>query len=159
VTGPDGSLRRAGAADLRALAGLWLDVTRHHSAIDRQFTPRGDAEPEVIRLLDAQLSDPDTAIFVWDSAGQLQGFCTVRVDRAPPILEETERAEIVDLGVRSEERRRGVGRSLADAALAWVRARGTERVEVRVAARNREGQAFWRALEFDDLMDVLQRRL
>jgi hypothetical protein len=33
------------------------------------------------------------------------------------------------------------------------------RVEVRVAARNSEGQAFWRALGFHDLMDVLQRRL
>jgi hypothetical protein len=33
------------------------------------------------------------------------------------------------------------------------------RVEVRVAARNAEGQAFWRALGFGDFVDVLDRRL
>jgi hypothetical protein len=33
------------------------------------------------------------------------------------------------------------------------------RVEVRVAVRNAEGQAFWRALGYDDLVDVLQRPL
>jgi ribosomal protein S18 acetylase RimI-like enzyme len=159
VTGPGASLRRAESADLSELAGLWLDVTRHHSGIDPLFTLRAGAGPEVSRLLDAQLSDPNTAIFVWESPGRLLGFCTVRVDRAPPILEETVRAEITDLGVRADARRRGIGGALADAALAWARAGGTRRVEVRVAADNREGQAFWRALGFGDLMDVLQRRL
>jgi hypothetical protein len=32
-------------------------------------------------------------------------------------------------------------------------------VVVRVAVRNAEGQAFWRALGFSDWMDVLERRL
>jgi GNAT superfamily N-acetyltransferase len=61
--------------------------------------------------------------------------------------------------VRPAARRRGLGRSLAEAALAWARARGVTRVEVRVAAGNAEGQAFWRSLRFGDLVDVLQRRL
>jgi hypothetical protein len=33
------------------------------------------------------------------------------------------------------------------------------RVEVRVAARNRVGQAFWRGLGFEDFVDVLDRQL
>ena len=40
-----------------------------------------------------------------------------------------------------------------------LRRNGMKRVEVRVASRNPEGQAFWRALGFGDLMDVLHRRL
>jgi hypothetical protein len=48
---------------------------------------------------------------------------------------------------------------LAAAALDWTAERGVDRVEVRVASGNAEGQAFWRGLGFDDLMDVLQRRL
>ncbi|MEZ4291270.1 MAG: GNAT family N-acetyltransferase [Myxococcota bacterium] len=83
----------------------------------------------------------------------------VRIDRAPPILEETERAEITDLGVRPEWRRRGMGRRLVEAAQAWVRDRGVARIEIQVASGNREGQAFWRAMGFADLMDVLHKRL
>ena len=78
----------------------------------------------------------------------LGGLCTVRIDRAPPIGGEVERAEITDLGVIESFRRRGIGRSLVEAASGWVRSRGVERVEVRVATRNPEGQAFWRAIGF-----------
>ena len=87
------------------------------------------------------------------------GFCSVRIDRAPPIQLEVRRAEITDLMVDANERRRGLGRALVESALAWVEGRGVERCEVRVASRNAEGQGFWRSLGFGDLMDVLQRRL
>jgi hypothetical protein len=33
------------------------------------------------------------------------------------------------------------------------------RLEVRVVAGNAEGQGFWRALGYQDFVDVLQRRL
>lgn len=83
----------------------------------------------------------------------------MRLEESSGLLVETARAEIADLGVRPEHRRRGAGRALAEQALGWARSRGAERVEVRVAARNREGQAFWRALGYEGFVDVLQRRL
>jgi len=61
--------------------------------------------------------------------------------------------------VRPAARRRGIGRALAVAATDWVRGCGVQRIEVQVASRNVEGQAFWRALGYGDLMDVLHRRL
>jgi ribosomal protein S18 acetylase RimI-like enzyme len=79
--------------------------------------------------------------------------------RAPAELAERARAEITELWVRPGARRSGLGGSLAGAALAWAREQGAERVEVRVAARNAEGQAFWRALGFGSFVDVLDRRL
>jgi GNAT superfamily N-acetyltransferase len=156
---PGGSLRPAGPADLAGLIELWIEVTAHHARLDPLFTLRSGAEREIRRLLDSFLRDPDGAIFVWQAAEDLLGFCSVRVDRAPPILEETRRAEICDVGVRAMARRRGIGRALVDAALGWTRDRGVARIEVRVVAGNAEGQAFWRGLGFGDLMDVLQRRL
>jgi ribosomal protein S18 acetylase RimI-like enzyme len=154
-----GSLRRAGPPDLSRLAELWLEVARHHAALDPLFALRLDAAAEVQRLLGAEIEDADAEIFVWDAPPELLGFCTVRVDLAPPIFAETRRAEITDVGVRPAARRSGIGRALVDAALEWAHGRGVARIEVRVAVGNREGQAFWRTLGFDDLMDVLQRRL
>jgi GNAT superfamily N-acetyltransferase len=134
-------------------------MAAHHSPLDPLFTLRPGAEPEVRRLLAAIFADPDAAVFVWEVLDDLLGFCAVRIDRAPSILEETRRAEITDLGVTAEARRGGIGRELVEAALAWAKGRDMARVEVRVATRNRESQAFWRSLGFDDLMDVLQRRM
>jgi GNAT superfamily N-acetyltransferase len=61
--------------------------------------------------------------------------------------------------VEPDWRRRGVATQLVRVALGWIRARGVERVEVRVAAGNAEGQAFWRALGFGPYMQILQRRI
>jgi ribosomal protein S18 acetylase RimI-like enzyme len=146
-------------SDLERLTELWTGIAAHHVGLDPFFTLRSDAAPTIGRVLQSQLSDPDAAIFVWEEGSDVRGFCSVRIDRAPPILEETRRAEICDLGVDAASRRCGIGRELVSAAATWVRERGVARIEVRVATGNREGQAFWRKLGFADLLDVLQRRL
>lgn len=94
-----------------------------------------------------------------DERGEPEGLCVVRALHRPPLFAETERGEVESLVVRPEARRRGAGRALAEAAFAWLRARGLARVEVQVAAENGEGRAFWRALGFGPAMDVLSRAL
>lgn len=145
--------------DLDRVAALWTVITRHHESLDPVFRMRADADGELSELLRAIARDPDAAIFVYDDDGDLPGMCIVRVDHSPPIMVEVERAEITDLGVREDARRRGIGSALLEEALRWVRESGTSRVEVQVAVGNRAGQAFWRARGFGDLMDVLHKRL
>ncbi len=153
-------IRPAAERDLDAVVALWIELTRHHEPLDPLFRLREGARGELRELLRAVLHDPDAHVLLHDpGAGPPDGLCIVRVDRAPPIYRETERAEITDLGVRPAVRRRGIGRALAQAALAWVQARGVRRVEVRVVAANAEGRAFWRGLGFAPFVDVLQRRL
>lgn len=156
-----GNVRIAAPQEIDRVAALWTLITEHHVVLDPLFRMRGGAaaESELRRLLLALHRDPDAAIFVFDHEGTPEGLCVVRIDRAPPILEETERAEITDLGVRPPLRRRGVGRRLVEQAEAWVHDRGIARIEIQVAHANREGQAFWRRLGYGDLMDVLHKRL
>lgn len=149
------------------VAALWTMITEHHAGLDPLFRMRRGtvAEGELRELLRAMSRDPDAVILVFDASGEqagpsdLVGLCIVRIDHAPPILEETERAEITDVGVRPTHRRQGIARQLVAAAFDWIRDRGVERVELQVASGNAEGQAFWRALGFSDLMDVLHKRL
>jgi ribosomal protein S18 acetylase RimI-like enzyme len=120
---------------------------------------RADSDTALREVLSALFRDPDAQVLVYDIDGDLPGLCIVRIDRAPPILEEVERAEITDLGVREGLRRRGIGARLVCEAMRWIRASGVRRVEVQVAHGNESGQAFWRAQGFGDLMDVLHKRL
>jgi ribosomal protein S18 acetylase RimI-like enzyme len=163
--GEEGRVRVARMQEIDLVAALWALITEHHAGLDPLFSMRRGpvAEGELRELLRGLSRDSDAQIFVYEEAdgekGTLEGLCIVRIDRAPPILVETERAEITDLGVRPALRRRGVARRLVEAAMAWVRDRGVERVEIQVASGNREGQAFWRAMGYTDLMDVLHKRL
>lgn len=156
-----GRVRIARLREIDRVAALWALITEHHADLDPLFRMRRGpvAEGELRELLRALHRDPDAEILVYDRNGTPEGLCIVRIDRAPPILEETERAEITDLGVRPALRRQGIGRLLVEQAQAWVRDRGVARIEIQVAAGNPEGQAFWRAIGYADLMDVLHKRL
>ncbi|HEY5656629.1 MAG TPA: GNAT family N-acetyltransferase [Myxococcota bacterium] len=153
------AIRRADHRDLERILALWLALIEHHADLDPLFALRSGAETTLRRLLETQLRDAETAVFVRDEGGRLAGFCSVHIERAPPVHREVARAEIMDVLVRAERRRCGIGRALVAAALAWVRGRDVSRVEVRVAAQNAEAQHFWRALDFGPFVDVLHRRL
>lgn len=155
-------IRRATVADAARVARLWAALTREHAQHDPYFRLRRDAAPAIDALVAAILRDRDSLVLLpCDGEGAPAGdaVCIARVDQAPPILEESGRVEITDLYVATALRRRGLGRALATHALAWAADKGISRVEVRVASRNAEGQAFWRALGFGEFVDVLQRRL
>jgi len=151
-------VRSARRADLPALAALWVELVDHHAALDDVFALRAGAASSLVAELGRALDDPDHALFVSDGVG-IAGFCAVQVQRGPPLARESRRAEITELVVATGARRHGHGRALAEAALVWARERGAARVEVRVAAGNAAGQAFWRSLGFGAFVDVLDRRL
>lgn len=154
-------IRPARAQEVDRVSALWTLITEHHAGLDPFFKMRRGpvAEGELRELLRTMQRDPDAELFVAEVEGNLVGLCIVRVDHAPPILEEVERAEITDIGVRPAFRRRGIATALLDAGLEWIRDRGVARVELQVAHGNVEGQAFWRARGFADFMDVLHKRL
>ena len=154
-------LRRARERDLERLVALFSILLEYHAERSPRLALRAGAEAEeqVRRLLAAHLRDGDSRVLVWDEDGNLLGLCIARVLRRPAIFAETERGEIEQLLVRESARRRGVGRALAEAALAWMGERGIRRAEVQVVVENAAARAFWRALGFGSAIDVLERRL
>jgi ribosomal protein S18 acetylase RimI-like enzyme len=152
------SVRPATPRELDRVAALWTLLLRHHDA-SPGLAPAPRPEAALRAHLAALAADPDAALLVAEHGGSLAGFAALRAVRRPPIFAETERGEIEALFVRREDRRAGVGRALAEHALRWMAARGLARAALQVAARNDEGQRFWRALGFADSMDVLERPL
>lgn len=153
------SVRRAERGDAAAIAALWRSLFEMHAALDPVFALRPEAAGRLEATVLHAIDDRDAAVWVGERAGACLGFCTARIECAPTLARETSRVCIDELVVAAPERRRGLGRTLASAALAWAKQRDAERVEVRVAAGNATGQAFWRALGFADFVDVLDRRL
>jgi ribosomal protein S18 acetylase RimI-like enzyme len=154
-------VRRARERDLERLVALFSTLLDYHSERAPRLALRAgvEAEGQVRHLLAARLRDADSRVLVWDEDGALSGLCIARVLERPAIFAETERGEIEHLLVRGSSRRRGVGRALAEAGLAWMGERGIRRAEIQVAVENGDGRAFWCALGFAAATDVLERHL
>jgi GNAT superfamily N-acetyltransferase len=158
VSGASFEVRPAAPRELDRVAALWTLLLAHHAAEPGLAPAR--APEEALRAHLAEIAaSRDALLLVADRAGALEGFAVARVVRRPALFAETRRGEIEALFVRAEVRRGGVGRALAEAALRWLAERRLGRAALTVAARNAEGQRFWRALGFEDAMDVLERAL
>jgi len=89
-------------------------------------------------------------VFVADDAGDLVGFVTVRADSAleEGILQPRNFAVVDTLAVRSDQRRRGIGRSLMEAVHGWARERQLGHVSLNVWEFNEPAIDFYRALGY-----------
>jgi GNAT superfamily N-acetyltransferase len=152
-------IRRATRDDTDAIARLWRELLDLHAGIDPVHGLRGGGGAALAVEVRRALGAAAAALWVAEQHAGVVGFCLARHEQAPPLAVEASRVVVTELLVERTARRRGIGRALVAAALDWARAGGAARVEVRVAARNAEGQAFWRAQGFGDFVDVLDRRL
>ncbi len=156
---PRGNVRPARLADRAAVAALWGALVAEHAALDAAFAVRPGAGAGLPAAVDRILRDPAAGLWVWEGPEGVAGFCAAERRTAPPAAAERQRIEITEIAVVPAARREGVGTALAHAALDWARALDVRRVEVRVAARNPAGDAFWRSLGFTGFVNVLDRRL
>lgn len=151
-------VRAADPRELDRLAALYVELVRHHAG-DPGFELAPSGEDAARAHLADALGEGDAAVLVRAGPGGIAGFVVARILRRGPLYRERARGEIEALFVRPDLRRGGVGRALAEAALAWMARRDVQRAAVQVAVGNPEGRAFWGALGFVPAMDVLERRL
>ena len=97
------------------MTALWIELTRHHAALDPHFALRPGADAEARRLLEAQLRDPDTAIFV---AGRSERRLRIRDRLRAPRAADPPR-DVPRRDHRSLRRARAAGAADA-AARSWL---------------------------------------
>src|SRR5215467_3043205 len=110
-------IRLASEADYTALGLVFAEAERYHrEALPHVFRAPQDQFPPR-SLFRRWVSEAGSAVLVADDVGDLVGFVSVRTDSAPDegILQPRNFAVVDTLAVRSDQRRRGIGRSLMEA--------------------------------------------
>jgi ribosomal protein S18 acetylase RimI-like enzyme len=136
----------------------------------RTATP--DDAPALARLLEAfngppvtpdqarrrllAMRDVETA-FIAEVEGEAVGFASLRV--VPYLSDDAPYAELTELYVAPEYRRRGIARALMAHAEALAKERGAGEVILLTGLDNEEAQAFYRALGYGDYGLAMQRSL
>ncbi len=154
-------IRRAQSSDLSSLGRLGALLVEAHHAFDAQRffavtdrTPAGYAS-----FLASKLEDPDTALLVADHDGSVLGYAYAEVEGYDYMSLRAPAGVLHDVVVDPEHRGRGIGRSLVEAALAFLRSRGAPRVVLSTAERNEAAQRLFASMGFRRTMVEMTREL
>ena len=147
-------IRRATLADVDEIGRLWEKLVQYHQQINPAL-PRATLNGGRIysRNLASRLNDTHTRVFVADQDGRIVGYVLgVVVDLVPEMFEQESSGFLADIFVEEAFRRLGVGRALVTTLQAWFREHKLKYFEWHVAYENREGLAFWQAIQGEKLM-------
>lgn len=100
----------------------------------------------------------DRLCLVAEDDGTPVGFLLGAILARPAVFEHRSYGHIYDVFVDPDQRSRGVGESLVNAALEWFRARRVEKVDLYAHARNERALGFWKKMGFETTVHILDRR-
>ena len=118
-------------ADVRE--ALSAEVERVLGMYEWLFAPPGSVPPRwdadrARSAIGQAIEDPESTILVAERRGELLGLCTAYLDMNS--VRYGPRCWVEDLAVSPEQRSRGVGKALLDAAKEWARERGATHLEL-----------------------------
>jgi diamine N-acetyltransferase len=145
------TVRPTTADDYEVLCGLSEAVAELHREALATIFRKLAAPPRDLAFVNAAVAGPNSTIFVAEIEGRTIGTTRLllRHQQPTPIRRERKYIEIDNMAVEPAFRRRGVGRALVDAAIAWASGRGVDTIELNVCEFNRSGAAFYRSMGFE----------
>ncbi len=144
------TVRRATPADLPALGRLGaLLVREHHDFDPKRFIPAtSETEAGYAWYLGTQLEVTNVAVMVAEENGDVVGYTYAGLEGRDYMALRGPAGALYDIVVDPAKRRRGVGRLLIDAALAFLKDLGAPRVVLSTATRNDAAQHLFESVGF-----------
>ena len=154
----DFRIRAANEDDLPAMLSLWREMMDFHAERDRRFRPKpspGGERAWAKYLREDIWMSENCCVLVAEADGRLVGQILGELRELPPVFEPKVYGYVTDIIVHRKARRRGVGRALFKRLGEWMRSRGAEHLQLQVMSKNDAAQAFWRAMNLRDYLDLL----
>ncbi|HEV2890177.1 MAG TPA: GNAT family N-acetyltransferase [Frankiaceae bacterium] len=135
-------VRTATPADVPALVELWQQL-REEGPRRRAAEPAEAAAGRIALVVQSEVA----RVLVAELDGEIVGMA--QVSRTPPgLLSESTSITLAAMHVSDRHRRRGVGKALLTAAVAYAEEQGVEDVVVSVYPQHREANRFYARLGF-----------
>jgi ribosomal protein S18 acetylase RimI-like enzyme len=141
----------AGSEHIPGILEIWPETFDFHRGISRFFVIRQNLQRGLLkkRLLDFMLSKT-IRVFVAFNDQEVVGFSVIRIVHTAPEFEKVSFAQVVDIVVTKEQRRKGIGYMLVKEMKNWLIKKRIKKILLNVLSNNNIGLPFWRKQGFKD---------
>ncbi len=138
-------LRQAVSSDLNVVAELWKNMMLLHQNYDSYFSLKEKAEEAYRNYAEENIQSKSKFFKVClDEKNNIVGYVLADIIEYPPIYPVKKYIEIIEMVVRKDQRRKGIGEAMLKDVLSWAKEKGITRVECKVATANPISQGFWK---------------
>ena len=135
-------VRRAGRRDLEGIHALWLLLQEVRLKADARFQIAKDAPEIASDHREVILADPNSAFFVAEEQREIVGYLHAQVESNDPTQEPLRIGRIVELIIREDLRRAGIGSRLFGYCKEWLSSLGIVEYRATVPAQDATAQTF-----------------
>jgi RimJ/RimL family protein N-acetyltransferase len=138
-------LRKAVSSDINVVTELWKDMMLLHQNYDRYFSLEEKAEKAYQKYAEENIQSGSKFFKVClDENNDIVGYVLADIIEYPPIYPIKRFIEIIEMVIRKDQRRKGIGEIMLKDVLYWAKEKGITRVECKVAIENPISQGFWK---------------
>ena len=138
-------LGKAVLSDINVVTELWKDMMLLHQNYDRYFSLGEKAEQAYQNYAKENIQSGSKFFKVClDENNEIVGYVLADIIEYPPIYPIKRFVEIIEMVVRKDQRRNGIGETMLKDVIDWAKENGITRVECKVAIENQISQGFWK---------------
>jgi len=135
-------VRRAGRRDLEGIHSLWLMLQEVRTKTDTRFQLSKNAPELASDHREVILADPNSAFFVAEEQREIVGYLHAQAETNDPTQEPLRIGRIVELVVREDLRRTGIGSRLFSYCKEWLGSLGIVEYHATVPTQDSAAQQF-----------------
>lgn len=123
---------------------LWKEAMDFHQAVNPLFARSKDGHIHMEKHLHGMIQSEDTQVLIALNKGRVVAYSIFRIFTRPPMLQYRTSGYILDIAVKSDYRRKGIGGKMLHTILEWFESHDVDRIEVQVASESEVGYSFWK---------------
>lgn len=145
----------ASELQIQQISKIWEELMKYHSNLNPFFTTNVNAKENVKNFLKDSILSKNSLLIVAIKDGKVVGYSNSRIDDYPPVFLLEKYGHILDMAVRSDHQRSGIGTKMLHENIRWFKTKNIKRIELRAVPTNPIGYNFWKKHGFIDYEHVL----
>lgn len=145
--------------DIGQVVDMWYELATMHEEAMNGYDLAEDPKDAWAEFIRNSREKKNMVTLIAEENDDVLGFVNVVIKKRAPFFAERRAGNILDLFVKEEERRKGVGTMLVKRAENWIKGQGVKLANMTVATVNEGAKGFWDGMGYEAYLEKRRKEL